>query len=164
MRDHFQSDRRLTSPSSRRLVRRTLQLAISGLAFCCISISSAQANSSFDPSFAAGTIDNRAGAFSPESVTITRTGEAEELSSISLQNPPGLLGMLSRVGVCSGAQVEAARCPASSQIGTVSVGLGPGFVSLYSEGGIYLTGPYKGAPLAWSSRSPFSEASSISAK
>ena len=83
---------------------------------------------------------------SPETVTITRTGEAEELGAISLQNPPGLLGMLSRVGVCSGAQVEAARCPARSQIGTVSVGLGPGFVSLYSEGGIYLTGPYKGAP------------------
>jgi hypothetical protein len=125
-------------------VRFAFPLVVCGLAFGCIATSPARAASSFSPSFIAGTIDNRAGAFSPEVVTITRTGEAEELGSISLQNPPGLLGMLSRVRICSTTQAEAARCPASSRIGTVEVGLGPGFSPFYSEGGVYLTGPYKG--------------------
>lgn len=130
----------------RRLVRSALPLVVCSLAFGCISTSSAQATSSFSPSFSARTVDDQAGAFSPETVTITRTGEAEELGSIALRNPPGLLGMLSRVRICSAAQAEAARCPANSRIGTVEVGLGPGFNPFYSEGGVYLTAPYRGAP------------------
>ncbi len=127
-------------------MRSALPLVVCGLAFGCISTSPARATSSFSPSFSARTIDDQAGAFSPETVTITRTGEAEELSSIALRNPPGLLGMLSRVRICSAAQAEAARCPANSEIGTVSIGLGPAFNPFYSEGGVYLTGPYRGAP------------------
>jgi hypothetical protein len=111
-----------------------------------IARSASQPSTQFSPSFIAGTVDNRAGAFSPEIVTITRADNQEELQSIALQNPPGLLGMLSKVGICSGAQAETANCPAASEIGTVTVGLGPGFSPFYSEGGAYLTGPYKGAP------------------
>jgi len=133
---------------TRRFVPRALRLAICVLAAYCVSISTAWAASSFQPSFTAGTLNTRAGAFSPETVAISRTGtgEAEELGSIALRDPPGLLGMLARVGICSTARAEAARCPANSQIGTVTVGLGPGFNPFYSEGGVYLTGPYEGAP------------------
>lgn len=126
-------------------MRSALPLVLCSLAFGCVSASPARATSSFSPSFSARTVDDRAGAFSPETVTITRTGE-EELDSIALRNPPGLLGMLSRVSICSATQAEAARCPANSQVGTVEVGLGPGFNPFYSEGGVYLTGPYRGAP------------------
>jgi hypothetical protein len=108
--------------------------------------SASRSSLQFNPSFVAGTTSNRAGAFSPETVTITRADDQEELQSIALQNPPGLLGMLSRVALCSGAQAEVTSCPAASEIGTVTVGLGPGFSPFYSEGGVYLTGPYKGAP------------------
>jgi hypothetical protein len=125
---------------------RALALAICGLVICSIATSGAQADLPFGPYFSAGTTSNRAGAFSTETVTITRHGEAEELGSITVQNPPGLLGMLSRVGVCSGGQAEAGRCPANSQIGTVTVGIGPSFNPFYSEGAVYLTGPYSGAP------------------
>jgi hypothetical protein len=108
--------------------------------------SASRSSTQFSPSFVAGTVDNRAGAFSPETVTITRADNQEELQSIALQNPPGLLGMLSKVGICSGARAETANCPAASEIGTVTVGLGPGFSPFYSEGGVYLTGPFRGAP------------------
>ncbi|HVC06400.1 MAG TPA: hypothetical protein VND98_02285 [Solirubrobacterales bacterium] len=128
---------------NRRFAPRSLLLALGVLAACCVSVSTAQA---FSPSFAAGTVNTHAGAFSPETVTISRTGEGEELGSIALHNPPGLLGMLSRVRLCGDSAAQAARCPASSEIGTVTVGLGPDFSPLYSEGGVYLTGPYKGAP------------------
>jgi hypothetical protein len=129
-----------------RLVRSALPLVVCSLAFGSISTSAARAATSFSPSFSAHTLDDRAGAFSAETVMITRTGESEELGSIALRNPPGLLGMLSMVRICSAAQAEAARCPANSRIGTVEVGLGPGFNPFYSEGGVYLTGPYRGAP------------------
>jgi hypothetical protein len=97
-------------------------------------------------SFIAGTLNSRAGAFSPETVTISRADGAGELQSIALQNPPGLLGVLSGVAICPGPRVERGSCPTGSRVGTVSVGLGPGFSPFYSEGGVYLTGPYEGAP------------------
>jgi hypothetical protein len=111
-----------------------------------VARSASQPSPQFSPSFIAGTVDNRAGAFSPETVTIARADNQEELQSIVLRNPPGLLGMLSKAGICSGAQAEAASCPGASEIGTVTVGLGPGFSPFYSAGGVYLTGPYKQAP------------------
>jgi hypothetical protein len=37
-------------------------------------------------------------------------------------------------------------CPAASQIGTVTVGVGPGGDPLYATGRVYFTGPYQGAP------------------
>jgi hypothetical protein len=117
-------------------------LALAGL----LGAAPAPALASFSPFFAAGTAASRAGAFSPETVTITRAEGEEELGSVDLENPPGLLGALSAVGICPGARAEAGNCPAASRIGTVSVGLGPSFSPLYDEGGVYLTGPYKGAP------------------
>ena len=105
-----------------------------------------QASRPFSPSFTAGTVDDLAGAFSSEVVTIGRGDGEEELQSIAVRNPPGLLGMLSAVGVCSGVRAEVANCPAASRIGTVAVGLGPSFIPFSSKGGVYLTGPYGGAP------------------
>ncbi|MGA8744524.1 MAG: hypothetical protein WB507_01505 [Solirubrobacterales bacterium] len=134
------------SRSIQSIVLSALGLGICCLAICWVSASGAQADSSFSPTITAATASNRAGAFTFETVAITRQGEAEELGSITVQNPPGLLGMLSRVGVCSEVEAENGRCPESSKIGTVAVGLGPSFNPFYSEGPVYLTAPYGGAP------------------
>ena len=93
---------------------------------------------------AARTLAPRAGASSPEIVTISRAGG--ELQSIALRNPPGLLGVPAGVATCPGPRAERGTCPAASQVGTVSIGLGPGIIPVFSEGGVYLTGPYEGAP------------------
>jgi hypothetical protein len=121
----------------------------------------------FSPGFRAGTANPVAGAFSPFSLQLTRSdseGEFASLSSVSL--PPGLLASLRGTTYCpdsaltaadtsrtpghTGAQELAApSCPASSLIGTATVGAGAGPDPFYVDTGrVYLAGPYKGAPLS----------------
>jgi len=111
----------------------------------------------FAPSYAAGmTGTARAGAFSPFSVTISRQDGQQTLSQVSVQTPPGLLGMLSQVSLCGEAQANAGTCSATSQIGhtTVAAGVGPDPLYLPAPGQppnpVYLTGPYRGAPFGLS--------------
>ncbi len=105
----------------------------------------------FQPSFVAGTTDNEAGAASPLTVTLSRADQDEELDGVSVRLPPGLLAVLSKVQQCSDAQARAGACAPQSQIGTATVGAGPGADPLFLEHGhIYLTGPYEGAPFGLS--------------
>jgi len=112
---------------------------------------------SFAPSFATGmTGTARAGAFSPFSVTLSRQDGQQTLSRVSVQTPPGLLGMLSQVPLCGEAQANAGTCSAASQIGhtIVAAGVGPDPLYLPAPGQpqnpVYLTGPYEGAPFGLS--------------
>jgi sugar lactone lactonase YvrE len=112
----------------------------------------------FAPSFSAGTSNPAAGAFSPFSLTFSRSDGEQDLSGVSVTMPPGLSGKLAGVQQCSTAEIEAAQhnsgaaeqaspsCPAASQLGTVQAGAGPGEKPFYDAGKVYLTGPYKGAP------------------
>jgi uncharacterized repeat protein (TIGR01451 family) len=100
----------------------------------------------FQPSFVAGTTDNQAGAYSPLTVTLSRTDQDEDLQSLSVRLAPGLLGMLSHVAPCPQAQARAGTCAAQSLLGTATIGAGPGPDPLFLRGSVYLTGPYEGAP------------------
>jgi hypothetical protein len=100
----------------------------------------------FDPSFSMGTVSPQAGAFSPFTLTVSRSDGQQTLSTIDAQLPPGLLANLSGVPLCSDAQLALTQCPETSQIGTTTVGSGPGSHPLWLTGNVYLTGPYKGAP------------------
>jgi uncharacterized repeat protein (TIGR01451 family) len=105
----------------------------------------------FHPSFIAGTTNNQAGAFSPISVTLSRSDQDEDLQALTVHLPPGLLAMLSNVPLCLEAQAQVGACPTQSEIGTVTVGAGPGADPLFLEAGhVYLTGPYEGAPFGLS--------------
>ncbi len=105
----------------------------------------------FHPSFVAGTTDNRAGAFSPLTVTLSRADQDEDIEDVSVHLPPGLLGMLSKVQLCPEAQARAGACAPQSEIGSATVGAGPGADPLFLNGGhVYLTGPYEGAPFGLS--------------
>jgi hypothetical protein len=110
----------------------------------------------FAPSFSAGTSNNQAGAFSPFTLTLSRTDADQDLGGLTVQTPPGLLGMLSRVQLCQEPQAREGTCPAASQIGHVTVGAGPGPDPVYvpqagkPQDPVYLTGPYKGAPFGLS--------------
>jgi hypothetical protein len=106
----------------------------------------------FAPSFVGGTVNNQAGGFSPLAVELSRTDQDQNFGQVSVHTPPGLLAMLSKVTLCGEPQAALGTCPASSQIGhvTVRAGAGPRPVQLPQPGRqedpVYLTGPYKGAP------------------
>ncbi len=105
----------------------------------------------FQPSFVAGTTDNRAGASSALTVTLSRPDQDEDLAGVSVHLPPGLLGMLSTVKPCPEAQARVGACGAQSEIGSATVGAGPGAEPLFlGDGHVYLTGPYEGAPFGLS--------------
>jgi hypothetical protein len=104
----------------------------------------------FEPSFVAGTTNNDAGAFSPLTVTLSRTDRDEDVQTVAVHLPPGLLGMLSKVTLCGEAQARAGTCGAQSEIGSATIGAGPGANPVFVKGGVYLTGPYEGAPFGLS--------------
>jgi uncharacterized repeat protein (TIGR01451 family) len=104
----------------------------------------------FRPSFIAGTTNNEAGAFSPATVTLSRSDHDENFEAITLHTPPGLIGMLSKVAPCLKAQVLVHACGPESHLGSASVGAGPGSSPFFLHGDVYLTGPHDGAPFGLS--------------
>jgi hypothetical protein len=100
----------------------------------------------FSPSFTAGTAHSLAGAFSPVTLSFSRSDSDQELSALTVSLPPGLLAKTAGVPLCSDADASGGTCPAGSQVGTVQVGAGAGSDPLFLPGKAYLTGPYKGGP------------------
>jgi hypothetical protein len=102
----------------------------------------------FNPTFNAGTLNTRAGAYAPLTLQLQRSDPDSDFSSLSTVHlPPGLLADVSSVTTrCTDAQAAAAACPAVAHIGTVTAGAGAGSNPFYVGGDVYLTTPYKGAP------------------
>jgi len=88
----------------------------------------------------------QAGAYDAASFGLTRADGQQYLSQISTTLPAGLLGPIPSVPLCGEAEANAGTCPATSQIGTVTVTAGAGGEPYSFTGDAYLTGPYGGAP------------------
>jgi hypothetical protein len=111
----------------------------------------------FNPQAKGGTLNSRAGAFSPFYLHLTRTDVEQEIVSYSATLPPGLLGKVAGIPFCSEADLERAKhrsgveerdnpsCPAASLIGRTLSGYGLGPVLSYAPGNLYLAGPYNGS-------------------
>ena len=111
----------------------------------------------FAPQAKGGTLNSRAGAYTPFYLHLTRRVTEQEIVSYSAQLPPGLLGKIAGIPYCPEAAIEAARhrsgvaerddpsCPAASLIGHTSAGYGVGSVLAYAPGSLYLAGPYRGS-------------------
>jgi uncharacterized repeat protein (TIGR01451 family) len=117
----------------------------------------------FDPKLSAGTENPLAGSYSPLNLRLTRDDGSQEIGQLQLTLPPGLVGSLKGYTYCpdaalaaisadlgTGASQEATpSCPASSRVGSATVGTGAGPNPFYtSSGRAYLAGPYKGAPVS----------------
>ena len=116
------------------------------------------------PSFTAGTITPKAGAYSPFVLHLARPDGSQELKKIETTLPEGLLSKLAGVSYCPEADIAKAKsrehlgggteekadpsCPASSQVGTDENGAGAGPDPYYVPGTLYLAGPYKGGPVS----------------
>jgi hypothetical protein len=116
----------------------------------------------FHPAMSAGTLNPSAGTYSPFVFRLSREDSEQELSQVRAVLPEGLLAKIAGIPPCPDAAIasistaegagagEAAHsaCPAASQIGTISAGLGAGPGPNYFPGKVFLAGPYKGAPLS----------------
>jgi hypothetical protein len=116
------------------------------------------------PFFEAGTTDPLAASYSPVVLRLKREDGSQEIAGLHLTLPQGLTGKLAGIAECSEAALAQAKarelpgqgavekaspsCPASSRIGTVTVGAGAGPAPFHTQGEAYLAGPYKGAPLS----------------
>ncbi len=100
----------------------------------------------FKPSFVAGTTNSQAAAHSPFVTSIARDDGEQRLEGFTETLPPGLLADIAGVALCGSAEAVAGVCPEASKIGIVTASAGPGREPLLVNGGIYLTGPYEGAP------------------
>jgi hypothetical protein len=111
----------------------------------------------FAPQAKGGTLNSRAGAYTPFYLHLTRRVTEQEITSYSASLPPGLLGKIAGVPYCPDADIEAARhnsgvgerdhpsCPQASLIGHTYSGYGVGSVLAYAPGNLYLAGPYRGS-------------------
>lgn len=110
----------------------------------------------FGPGFNAGMGSAEAGAHSQLVTVFSRTDADQEIGSVQVKMPGGLLAKLRGVELCPAAQADAGECPEASRIGhtVVSAGAGPSPLWMPQPGkdatAVYLSGPYRGAPYSLS--------------
>lgn len=116
--------------------------------------------------------DTRLSALSAGSADATAAGSSpfvmrlagDEIGDLEIVLPPGLAARVRDVGRCSEAEIARAEarqapgqgaversdpsCPASSRVGSLLAGAGPGPAPLFAHGDVYLAGPYAHAPLS----------------
>lgn len=107
----------------------------------------------FDPRLTAGATRPRAGASSAFVFDLRRGDGEQNLSTLSIVLPPGLSAKFAGVPLCPDANAASGACPASSRVGSVNVAAGTGPAPLWvpptaSAAGVFLAGPYKGAPFS----------------
>ena len=122
------------------------------------------AEESNKPAFEAGTTTPTAGSFSPFVLRLSHEYDGSQpIHALDVTLPPGLTGKLAGIEKCPQTGIEQAQsreaegdgnleqehpsCPSSSEVGTVTVGVGSG-TPLYVHGHCYLAGPYDGAPFS----------------
>ncbi len=105
----------------------------------------------FAPSFRAGTENPVAGASTPFHVSLDRSDNDEQFQSLTVNTPNGLLGRIRSVVQCAEGDANAGTCPSGTLIGSAAVGAGVGSDPFFiTNGQVFLTGPYKGAPFGLS--------------
>jgi hypothetical protein len=114
----------------------------------------------FSPELVVRPLKLNAGAFSSFFARLIAHDGEQDLTRVSATLPKGLVAKLAGVTRCADGLIEQARsrggaeelaapsCPASSRVGSVLAGAGVGSSLTYASGGIYLAGPYHGAPLS----------------
>ncbi len=117
----------------------TMQVTQSGAGGACSPLG-------FAPAFTAGMLGTGAGAFSPFSMTLTRADSDQDLSSVAIDFPKGLMARISDATLCADAGAAVGDCPPNARIGRATVSAGAGSNPFYLPGDVYVTGPYKGAP------------------
>jgi hypothetical protein len=110
----------------------------------------------FEPDLDAGLIDPAAGGSSPFTMTLSRPDGQQDIASVDVTLPAGLLGKVGSVAQCPEPQAAAGTCGTASQIGKATVAAGAGTSPLWvpqagkASTAVFLAGPYEGAPFSLS--------------
>ena len=115
----------------------------------------------FHPDLNAGSINDEAGRYSPFYVRLIREDGEQEITHFSIKLPPGVVGKLAGIPLCTEAEIAQAKsreheggaaeeeadpsCPANSEVGHTYIEAGVGSVLARTPGKIYLAGPYHGS-------------------
>ncbi len=114
----------------------------------------------FTPSYSAKSDNAKAAKYSPFRVNIARTDGQQELKVVNVTLPKGLTAKLAGIPYCSEADILSAAnrsgkaqqalysCGSNSLLGTAVTTAGTGSNPIKLSGNVYLSGPYKGAPLS----------------
>ncbi|HET8565811.1 MAG TPA: hypothetical protein VFL77_04975 [Solirubrobacterales bacterium] len=118
----------------------------------------------FHPGLIAGSTNNAAGHYTPFYIRLSRQDGEQEITHFSIKLPPGVIGKLAGIPLCTDQQIAKAlsrshegmaaleeadpSCPAASEVGHTIVEAGVGTVLAQAPGKIYLAGPYHGAPIS----------------
>jgi hypothetical protein len=111
-----------------------------------VTVSGCGDGAPFAPALGARSASGLSGAFAPFALSIGRDDGHQFLADVSVDLPPGLLGMVARVPRCPDAAAATGACPAASRVGTATAAAGAGPEPFSLSGPVYLTGPYRGAP------------------
>jgi hypothetical protein len=114
----------------------------------------------FMPGVSAKPVSAKALDYTPFQLQITRNEGQQEIKGFHLTLPPGATADISDVPYCEPNEFNAAAgrsgveeqkswsCNGKSEIGRATIEAGTGDTPLQIEGRVYLSGPYKGAPLS----------------
>lgn len=122
----------------------------------------------FSPGFRAVGAGSGGGAHSPFSIYVTRNDGEQNLTAVGVKTPPGFSATLKGIPYCPDAAISAIeaeswtgederhapKCPAASQVGVSWAAAGAGSKPFNAAGTVYLSGPYKGAPLSFTVVTP----------
>jgi hypothetical protein len=114
----------------------------------------------FSPGFLARPGTSKVLSYTPYQLTINRNEGQQEIKGFNITLPPGATAKLAGVPYCAVSEFEAATkksgaeeqknasCNKEAQIGVATIQSGTGSSPLQLGGKVYLSGPYKGAPLS----------------
>jgi hypothetical protein len=114
----------------------------------------------FAPAVTAKPNTSKAATYTPFQLKITRNEGQQEVKGFNLTLPPGATANISGIPYCfaneynratgrSGVEEQkSSSCNGKSEIGVATIEAGTGQTPLKIEGKVFLSGPYKGAPLS----------------
>jgi hypothetical protein len=100
----------------------------------------------FSPEILSGATNPSAGHSTDLILRLARREGESEISRFSVNLPQGLLPLLGNVRRCPEPQAQQGDCLPASRIGSMDIAAGAGSHPFHFSSGVFLTGPYKGAP------------------
>jgi hypothetical protein len=99
----------------------------------------------FAPTQSTASEPAQGGANTTFTLSLTRPQGNQYVTALKNVLPPGLVATVPAVSLCGEAEANAGTCSPASRIGNVTVAAGSG-IPYNFYGGVFLTGPYEGAP------------------